>query len=445
MRFLLALSLSVLALVFGLSCNGDSSDKETATPPTATASEPANTATPTLPQRQPTVTPEPTEEPSAKLTLVPVDRDMPLEQTGSYLMDMDTFQLWYTGRGGVLSPDGSALAADYCCLGDGRGVDILEVPSGAVTTVPVPGDLTSVVWAPDSQQLALIAVMPTVTQPDSERALYLINRDGSGLRKVATIDAERPWLDVRWLDQETILAVHDSLDDLDNMIRTYFRVDVSTGAVVELAPSDPPTPQDPRILTGERSPEGRRVAYEDHGLYVWDTVNGGEAVLVDAQGYAGQWSFDGTRLLFVTVEDGRQSGWHVFNVGTGAVTDFPEVGLWAYWLADGRIVHSGFRCGADGPWDIATVDSGTGNVEVLTRTPDAVEYEGLVSPAGDRLVYFNGDTPRTLELIVFSSGARKTLVTGSGSAEPFDVYPGAWSADGHYLQFGYGGRHGICD
>jgi hypothetical protein len=444
MRFFLALAINLLALVFARACSGDSNDKETATPPLASVSEHPATATPTS-ETQPTLTPEPTEEAFARLTLTPVDRSNPLAQTGSYLMDMRTFQLWYIGRGGSLSPDESAIATTYCCLGDGRGIDILEVPSGAVTTVPVAGDVTSAVWAPDSQQLALIAVMPAVTLPDSERALFLVNRDGSGLRKVATIDGERPWFDVRWLDEETVLAVQDSLDDPDKVVHTYFQVDISTGAIVALPSSDPPTSQDPRILTGEQSPDGRWVAYEDHGLYVWDAIGGGKAVLVDAQGYPGQWSYDATRLLFVTVEDGRQTGWHVYDVGTRVVTDFPEVGLWAYWLADGRIVHSGFRCGVGGPWDITAVDPGTGTVEVLTQTPDALEYEGLVSPEGDRLVYFNGDSPRTLEIIDFSSSARETLVTAADSSEPFHVHPGDWSSDGRYLQFGYGFAHGICD
>jgi hypothetical protein len=444
MRSLLTLNLSALVFALILGCSGDSKDKETATVPAFNTPEATHTASPT-PQLRQTATPEPTEEPFERLTLVPVDRSAPLKQIGSYLMDMDTFALSYIGGGGSWSPDGSAIASTYCCLGDGRGIDILEVPSGAVTTVAVAGDVTSAVWAPDSRQLALIAVMPAVAQPDSERALFLVNRDGSGLRKVATIDVVRPWLDVRWLDQETILAVRDSVDDPDKVVHTYSQIDTSTGAVVELLSSDPPTSQDPRILTGERSPDGRWVAYEDHGLFVWNAVSGGEAVFVDAQGYVGQWSYDSTKLLFVTVEDGRTSGWHVFDVSTLKAADFPEVGLWAHWLADGRIVHSGFRCGISGPSDIASLDPATGNVEVLTQTPDAVEYEGLVSSAGGRLVYFSGDTPRTLELIDFSSGTRETLVTAADSSEPFHVHPGQWSPDGRYLEFGYGFAHGICD
>lgn len=444
MRSLLALGLGLLVLVLALACIGDSDDEATAPSPPTRASAPAPTTTPP-PEPEPAATPKPGEEPFAQLTFMPIDRGVPLEQPGGYLIDMQTFQLWYLGRGGSLSPDGTALATTYCCLGDGRGIDIMELPSGAVVTVPVAGDVTTVTWAPDSKQLALISVTPSLSQPNPEKALFLVNRDGSGLRKVATIDAKRPWFDVRWLSQEAVLAVHDSLDDPAEVVHTYFRIDLSTGAVIELPSSDPPASQDPRILTGERSPDGRWVAYEDSGLYVWDAVGGSEAVMVDAQGFAGQWSYDSTRLLFVTVEDGRTAGWHVFDVRTMATVDLPEVGSWAYWLADGKVVHSGFRCGVSGPSDITTVDPALGDVEVLTHTPDATEYEGLVSPAGDRLVYFNGDAPRSLELIDFASGARQTLVVASDSAEPFHVHDGDWSPDGRYLRFGYGFAHGICD
>jgi hypothetical protein len=138
-------------------------------------------------------------------------------------------------------------------------------------------------------------------------------------------------------------------------------------------------------------------------------------------------------------------------VASGTTIDLPEAGLWSQWLADGRIVHAGWGC-PSGPQtvppaerDVTAVDPLIGETEILSDTPDAPEFEGLVSPAGDRLAYFTGDPVRSLYLFDSRTGLTETIATGSRSGEPFHVHRGQWSLDGRYLQFTLGFAHGICD
>jgi Tol biopolymer transport system component len=293
-------------------------------------------------------------------------------------------------------------------------------------------------------------ITPGVSDPASERALFLMNRDGTDLRQVATIDAERPWLDVRWVTEGTLLAVHESAG-VTPPVRTYFRIDVITGAVTEVDLSNPPSSADPRILTGQVSPDGQWVAYENEGLYLWHTTSG-VSILLDATGRAAQWSFEGRELLFAAEREGEgHPFWRLYDVTAGTTNDLPQVGLWAQWLPDGRIVHSGWRCpsepqsGITGSMDVSIFSPDSDGAETLTNTPEVSEPEGRGSPVGDSLAYFAAGDPYTLVLVDLTSGTKEAVVEAGAPGEPFHVHDGQWSPDGRYLQFTYGFAHGICD
>ncbi len=306
--------------------------------------------------------------------LKPVDRTQPLVDAGSYLLDTQTLDLWYLGyRGGAWSPDGTAIATAACCIGSGAGVTVLEIPSGAITNIPA-GDIISFSWSPDSQRIAFVAINAQGGQEG-----FVANRDGTGLRKLASPDelSAGRGENVYWPDTNTILFAIRQGGGGQPLTYTYFRVDLATGTSSEPVPAEPPKPDDPRILTGEASPDGQLVAYEDGGVHVWSAANG-ESTLIDPDGGGAEWSPDGTELLFASRREGEAVPfWRLYNAAEATTIDLPQVGMWAQWLADGRIIHDGWRCptsatsGISGVPDVTVFDPASGASDVLTHTPDS--------------------------------------------------------------------------
>ncbi len=441
-----------------MGCSGDDDS------PTLTAVlSPSASATQTpaeAPSSTPTASPSPT--PTLEATQSPlrpvftsVDPGQPISQIGAYLYEPSTNNLWFIGSGGLWSPDSTAMARGSCCIGDGGGVSILELPSGQLRQIPIAGDSIALAWSPDSQRLAVVGASPGVTNPNSERSVYVVERDGSNVRKIDVSGvADQGYVDeVRWLDEMTVVFVQRSGNDPSKPVYTYTRVDLSTGVASRLQPADPLLRGDPRLLFGEASPDGSLVAYDDDGLYVWSSVTG-RASLVDVAGYGASWSPDGTKLLFASNREGEGVPfWRLYDVASQTTTDLPDVGLWAQWTGDGRLVHDGWRCptlgqrGISGAQDVTVTDPISGGSEVLTNTPDVAEYEARVSPSSPQLAYTVGGFPGSVELLDLTTEVTTNIVTAStaGQMEPFHVHRGSWSPDGRYLAFSYGFAHGICD
>jgi Tol biopolymer transport system component len=132
--------------------------------------------------------------------------------------------------------------------------------------------------------------------------------------------------------------------------------------------------------------------------------------------------------------------------------ELPEIGLWAQWLPNGRILHAGWWCdydpdtlgGIEGVQDVTTQSIDGSNVQRLTNTPDVYETEVEASPSGDIAVFVPREPYRSLELVDLNSGAIETVVQGPhDNLEP--IYIHGWSSDGRYLQFSFGAAHGLCD
>ncbi len=440
---LLRLTLT-LAIFLMLSCGGSHSTNPTPLQQTPTPSA-ASTSTP---QPEPTATetaaPSPTEIPYDLVMLKPVDATQPLVDIGNYLLDTRTLGVWYLGlRGGAWSPDGTAIATAACCIGSGAGVTILEIPSGAIANIPA-GDIISLGWSPDSKRIAFVA-----KNAQGEQEAFVANRDGSGLRKLggASDLSKGAAYYVHWRDAETILfGTRQGLTDY-----TYFSVDLSTGSFTALARTEPPGPDDPRILTGQASPDAQHVVYSDNGLYLWSAANG-KSMLIDQDGFSAAWSPGGTKLLFASNREGEAVPfWRLYDVAADTTVDLPQVGMWAQWLADGRIIHDGWRCptsarsGITGVPDITVFDPASGASQVMTHTPDVAEYEAGVSPDGERIAFAVGSAPESFELLDLKTGVATHIANASALYEPFHVGPSRWSPDGRYLEFAYGFAHGICD
>ena len=445
--------IGLAAFSLSLACSGGSDEEPTATSHPATQTPTAIfEARATPPESTQPPAPSPTPDPWTRPTFERVDSSQPITVPGAYLLDTETLEVWYLGRGGIWSPDGRTLASEYCCVGR-EGVTFLEVPGGSMTEVPLVGDVGGLSWSPDSTRLTFVLIRPDATAMDGERAVGVVDREGGDVHEVVvSTPTGAGWVDeVRWVSDDALVMVQRSGNDPAQPVFTYTRVDLATGDSVQLVPGEGGA-DDPLVLFGEASPDGSQVAYAVNGLHVWDR-EAGSTTLIDGSGFGPIWSPDGSLLLFsvMSEEHLHLPIWRLHDVDAGTTVELEHIGLFAQWLPDGRLLHAGWWCdydpatpgGIGGFPDVTVQTIDAGEVRRLSDTPEIYETGVSASPLGDLAVFVPREPIRSLELVELESGAVQTVVRGpDDNREPF--YTGAWSSDGRYLTFSYGFAKGLC-
>jgi Tol biopolymer transport system component len=298
-------------------------------------------------------------------------------------------------------------------------------------------------------------------------ALWTVVGDGSGARRVATLDAELSFgSDPVWSADDRRLAV--PLVDRTDL------VDVATGTVGSLD-----------TVAAAFSPDGARVAYVDRvGLEVADASGANAHVVAPGWEEAGSaaWSFDGRWIAFVGLgengvprvalarpdgsdvrtyspggvgfpgalawsRDGRLAwvssprlqvttpGGPVRTVSTVSAVDYPEPA--PAWSSDGRLLAVRVRGNV-----IALVPAGGGPVRLVDPPAPADALGGGVSWLGKQLVLTAHKRRSDLELALVradGTGFRELTRNGVGDLDP------AWSPDGRDIAFARLGsaRHGL--
>jgi hypothetical protein len=435
----MALAPRVLALVLLVAavtaCSGDE-----APAPSPTAAGPTSIIPddPT-PTRSP-FEPDPTWTPFPPGGLVPYHPGEPLHEFASYLYDTaDGAYYRILGRGGgEWSPDSRALVTSVSCAGDGF-VEVLDIPSNQSVRVDI-CSATHLSWSPDGSRLGFVVI-----QPPEDAGVYVMDRDGTNVHRLVAREGVG---DIRWLG-EAAIAYETGEGLFPPEIDAYYRVEIGSETVTELAFQNPPTADDPRIIFGDRSASGTWVAFEDgDATYLWSAGTGVKMQLGEGQTIV-EWAPQDDRAMVASFrEDEPWPQWQLLDPVAGTMTDLPGVGIGAQWMADGvRIAHEGYQCYVDGPrtFDVTVFDTRDGSSRVLTSTPDLREWHFRVSPAAPLAAFenidFDGDT-RYLYLVDLDSGELELLIEAPDAGE--DLSPAEWSPDGRYLRFFYGGGGEGC-
>ena len=373
MRYILLVMLSLVLLT---ACT-------TATmPPTSVPTQPLPTRTP-IPTSLPTPTPTPTPEwgvAFAALHSEAVEMPSPSRPMRLHLIRHDGSGLTpLTGEiehitNLTASPDGRYLLfvaiREDTCPGDG-GVGYfdlshlyaLDVQSGEIFTLTSGTTTTewSATWSPDGQQIAFVSsevnvpcspsppcyeegCTPTVTEYHTH--LYMMNRDGTGKRKL--------------------------------------------------------TPQEGKIEAVTWSPTGEWIAFEQHSA-IWIVKPDGSELrkVVDTpieyhwRPYTAQpvWSPNGRRIAFVAPGVGEDRNADIFIVNTDGsglfnLTRHPAEDFQPTWLSDGQNIA--FVTTRRGNWAIYITGIDGNNVEEVFYSPSDSAAHPTWSPSDSQVVFTVG-------------------------------------------------------
>jgi Tol biopolymer transport system component len=422
----------VLIALLAAACNGGGGGVPTATP----APQPSPVATPTATatlSTTPTATPSPVaaQTPPGPQQPVALEEGAHITESGAYLAELATGSLWRLGdQGGIWSPDGKAIASSGCCVGTG-GLDVVDVPAGPTTRI-FSGDIAGAAWSSDSQQIAFSCYA------NGPKGLYVINRDGSGLRLLS--DMAGVWT-FRWSPRGDRIAF-----DSDNHL---YLLELASGEIADVADL---------AYAYAWSPDGIWLAFDnDSGLYLYEPDTGERRQLAVGQsGGPILWSPDGSRIAFpfgprIAMTYGAyaydpQAGQRLFQVVEVQRSAEPKPlppARSPSWSPDAtRIAYLSEGC-ITGQWDIFTVQPDGSSAKQLTDTPDSLKEGPVWSPTGPSIAFSTLDK---LMLVDADSGQLRSLAVSDALATIGNPLQNSnWSPDGRYIAFFVGGAHGVCD
>jgi Tol biopolymer transport system component len=262
-----------------------------------------------------------------------------------------------------------------------------------------------------------------VSDREGMESIYLVNADGSGLRKL--VDGGRQ---PTWSRSGRALAFLLDFKD-DSILGSSTRL-----VVLDADGSGRPRPVGNRpycCSTLTWSPDESRIAYEaiaDAGIYVTNVDGSGERLLVKGIAWEPTWSPDGSRIAFIRRRDGRDQLAVIDADGTNERRVATEIDFTVRpaWSPDGTTILFG-RWEPSNARNLYVVGSDGAGERKLTATRIDNNFPAQWSPDG-RLVAFVGLTKsfddETYVVRADGSGLRRLDKGGAATS---------WSPDGTLL------------
>lgn len=256
------------------------------------------------------------------LELVPLDGSLPQRLTPDLVGYM---------QGMGASPDGTQIAFSIGDGGAGASLTVIDLVTGE-QRVLLHGGISGPSWSPDGSTIAYYAY-------GDRTGIATIPADGSG-RPIYVPGTDVTWGDPSWSPDGTHIAFEERDVPGGPAVVT---VDIATGSLRKLAPTDGDTPANPVY-----SPDGSRIAFAITGGLWQVNPEGGDPSLVvgmtSEEYYASDpgpsavsqsWSPDGSSLVYVQQDaegggDGNGESVYVDGLDGSAprkITDGSDV-LW---------------------------------------------------------------------------------------------------------------------
>jgi Tol biopolymer transport system component len=234
----------------------------------------------------------------------------------------------------TFTPNSTPIIPDNSLIAFSKGQEIALIsPFGGIPTSIISTNeriyYDSPSWSPTGEQIVFTQRGPAIGSK-----IYLINRDGSGLRLLRDNASDPSWSP----DGEHIAFINRF---------GLFVTNVNGPGLQQLVKSKPSEPASPSW-----SPDGKKLAF------LGDSAR-----------------FDGPFKIYVIDSDGKNlQPLTKASVGQGRLA----------WSPDGKTIY--FRS-YEGCGDINSLDLETGTITNLTNTPDIGDYDSAISADGNFIVF----------------------------------------------------------
>ena len=230
-------------------------------------------------------------------------------------------------------------------------------------------------WSPDGRQIAFSSTRHAPSPENTDAEIYVMNRDGSGLRRV-TYGPKGTNADADWSPDGKRFAF---VSNRDGNLQVYV-VDADGWNLRRLMTGQTTTPSK-NEFGPQWSPDGKRIAFlsnrdgEDNEIYILELETSIPTRLTDNNAWDAHpaWSPDGQYLSFDSTRDGN---WEIYVMrpdGSQVVrlTNHPRMDNAARWSSDGqRLAFNSTR-----DWD----SDDLGNCEIYVMNRDGSDVRRLTS------------------------------------------------------------------
>lgn len=268
-----------------------------------------------------------------------------------------------------------------------------------------------------------------------EHGLHLVQTDGTGLTRVTGDSMAARWYAVSPTGERIAVVLASAENGMD-----LYVVNRDGSGVRNLT-------NNPEWGDGlpAWSPDGSRIAYDtpapDGRSDVWVANADGSSPtnltppLGGHQEGGAVWSPDGTKLAFVSLRSGNPDIWVMNADGSEPVnlTDSPaSEEKWPAWSPDGSRIAFSRHSGGPGIGDIYVIDTDGTNLANLTQNPTRNDDGPLWSSDGARILFTAEDPDAEPDVMVMNADG--TGLVNVSDHESLD-YHASWSPDGSRIAF----------